>query len=50
MPSLPRQILIERVLQMWRGGQHDTFAIAAELRIEEREVCQIIEQSEGRMP
>ncbi|WP_156134178.1 hypothetical protein [Ensifer sp. ZNC0028] len=48
--SLPRQILVERVLQLWRGGQRDTHAIAAELRLDEREVCLIIEQSEGRKP
>ncbi|MNT74895.1 hypothetical protein D3C72_2137500 [compost metagenome] len=48
MPSLPRQILIERVLQLWHGRQHDTYAIAALLDIDEREVCEIIEQSERR--
>lgn len=48
MPSLSRQILIERVLQLWHDGQHDTYAIAALLDIEEREVCEIIEQSERR--
>lgn len=50
MTSLPRQILIERVLQLWHDRQHDTHAIAAHLGLAEREVCEIIEQSEGRMP
>lgn len=49
MTALPRQILIERVLQLWQDRQHDTHAIAALLNIDEREVCEIIEQSEGRM-
>lgn len=48
--SLPRQVLIERVLELWHGRQHDTHAIAAALRLDEREVCLIIEQSEGRKP
>lgn len=48
MPSLPRQILVERVLQLWHDRQHDTHAIAALLGIDEREVCEIIEQSERR--
>ncbi|WP_171519850.1 hypothetical protein [Ensifer canadensis] len=48
--SLPRQILIERVRQLWRDGQHDTHAIAAALGVDEGEVCLIIEQSEGRKP
>ncbi|WP_202596080.1 hypothetical protein [Ensifer adhaerens] len=48
MPSLPRQILIERVLQLWHDRQHDTHAIVVLLNIDEREVCEIIEQSERR--
>ncbi|MCK3780461.1 hypothetical protein MZK49_27625 [Ensifer sesbaniae] len=48
MPSLSRQILIERVLQLWHDGRHDTYAIAVLLEIDEREVCLIIEQSERR--
>ena len=48
MGSLPRQIVIERVLQLWQAGQHDTHAIAALVNIVEREVCEIIEQSERR--
>lgn len=50
MSALPRQILIEQVLQLWREGQRDTHSIAAELGIDEHEVCEIIEQSEGRRP
>lgn len=48
--SLPRQILIDRVLELWHGRQHDTHAIAQALNIPESEVCLIIEQSEGRKP
>lgn len=50
MVSLARQILIEQVLTLWRESQRDTHSIAAELGIDEREVCEIIEQSEGRRP
>jgi len=50
MTSLARQALVERVLMFWREGQRDTHSIAAELQISEREVCDIIEQSEGRRP
>lgn len=50
MGTLPRQILIEKVLMLWHGGRHSTHAIAAELGVDEDEVCKIIEQSEGRRP
>lgn len=50
MVSLPRQILIERVLTLWHGGERDTHSIAAAVGIPEREVCEIIDQSEGRRP
>ncbi|WP_198516777.1 hypothetical protein [Sinorhizobium meliloti] len=50
MTTLSRQVLVERVLLFWREGQRDTHSIAAELQITEREVCAIIEQSEGRRP
>lgn len=50
MTSLARQALVERVLMFWREGRRDTHSIAADLGINEDEVCKIIEQSEGRRP
>lgn len=49
-PTLCRQILVERVLTRWLQDNRDTHSIAAELGIDEDEVCSIIEQSEGRRP
>ncbi|AEG04260.1 hypothetical protein [Sinorhizobium meliloti] len=48
--SLARQARVERVLMFWRSGQRDTHSIAADVQITEREVCDIIEQAEGRRP
>ena len=48
MTTLARQILIERVLELWHGGQHDTLAIAVALGVVEAEVCHIIEEFEER--
>ncbi|WP_181149969.1 hypothetical protein [Ensifer aridi] len=50
MSTLSRQVLVERVLMLWHGGRHSTHSIAAEVGIDEDEVCKIIEQSEGRRP
>lgn len=50
MTTLSRQILAERVLKLWLQDNRDTHSIAAELGIDEDEVCKIIEQSEGRRP
>jgi hypothetical protein len=50
MVSLARQVLVEKVLLLWHERKRDTHSIAAELGIAEREVCEIIEQSEGRRP
>jgi hypothetical protein len=41
--------IFERVLEMWRGGEKSTFCIAAELGVDEREVCRLIEEGEGRV-
>ncbi|AEH79159.1 hypothetical protein CN204_32580 [Sinorhizobium meliloti] len=49
-PPLSRQVLVERVLTLWVQENRDTHSIAAELGIDEDEVCKIIEQSEGRRP
>ncbi|WP_194966936.1 hypothetical protein [Sinorhizobium meliloti] len=50
MTTLSRQALVERVLTLWLQENCDTHSIAAKLGIDEREVCTIIEQSEGRRP
>lgn len=50
MVSLARQILVEKVLLLWFERHRDTHSIATDLGISEREVCEIIEQSEGRRP
>ncbi|MDE4595933.1 hypothetical protein [Sinorhizobium meliloti] len=50
MTTLSRQILVERVLTLWLQENRDTNSIAAELGIDEDEVCSIIEQSQGRRP
>ncbi|WP_192936096.1 hypothetical protein [Sinorhizobium medicae] len=50
MTSLARQALVERLLTLWLQENRDTHSIAAELDIDEDEVCKIIEQSEGRRP
>lgn len=48
--TLSRQVLVVRVLTLWLQENRDTHSIAAELGIDEGEVCKIIEQSEGRRP
>ncbi|WP_186808766.1 hypothetical protein [Sinorhizobium meliloti] len=50
MTTLPRKLLVERVLTIWLHENCDTHSIATELGIDEDEVCKIIEQSEGRRP
>lgn len=50
MTTLSRQVLVEGVLTLWLQENRDTHSIAAELGIDEDEVCKIIEQSEGRRP
>jgi len=50
MTTLPRQVLVERVLTLWLHENRDTHSIATEVGIDEDEVCKIIEQSEGRRP
>ncbi|WP_207953744.1 hypothetical protein [Sinorhizobium meliloti] len=50
MTTLSRRILVERVLTLWLQDNRDTHSIAVELGIDEDEVCNIIEQSEGRRP
>ncbi|WP_172403286.1 hypothetical protein [Ensifer aridi] len=50
MTTLSRQVLVVRVLMLWFQERRDTHSIAAEVGIDENEVCKIIEQSEGRTP
>ncbi|CCE96171.1 hypothetical protein SFHH103_01674 [Sinorhizobium fredii HH103] len=49
-PALSHQVLVELVLTLWFQDRRDTHSIAAELQIDEQQVCEIIEQSEGRRP
>lgn len=45
---LRRQHLTMRALELWRSGTMCTFSIAQELSTDEREVCHIIDDAEGR--
>lgn len=45
---LRRQHLSARALELWRSGTKSTFCIAQELGAEEREICHIIDEAEGR--
>lgn len=45
---LRRQHLTALVLELWRAGTNSTFCIAEQLDADEREVCHIIDDAEGR--
>lgn len=47
---LRKEALFTRVLELWRNGEgsHSTFCIAAELKMDEREVCHLLEEADGR--
>lgn len=45
---LVKQARFARVLELWHAGEHSTHCIAAELGIEEADVCRLIEEGEGR--
>lgn len=45
-----KERLFATVLELWRAGEKSTFCIALELGVDERTVCDLIEESEGRVP
>lgn len=47
---LRRQHLTARALELWRSGTKSTFCIAQELGANEREICHIIDDADGRAP
>ncbi|MDO1582411.1 hypothetical protein [Rhizobium oryzicola] len=43
-----RQRISAQALELWRAGDMSTFCIARELETDEREICHILEEAEGR--